>query len=218
MKKLLIACVLFTGCYTSSMMTGFNSTPVSYKYSMVAPLPDSNFNYEDANIKAHFIVGQKEIDFTILNKSNSPIKIVWDDAVMAISGESNRIMHKGVKYADRSSSMPSTTILPNSSIEDLAVSTDKVYYREGYYSQYYSRAGDWETKPLFPAATLNNDKQKDLFNSVVGQEIALYLPITNGNNEKLGYTFKFKVTDAVLIKKTPVAVPVKQKTKTKQKK
>src|SRR5690242_21732037 len=102
-------------------------------------------------------------------------------------------MHSGVKYIDRNNSYPSSTILPNTRLDDLVIPTDNVYYSEGYFGQYFSSPGSWQTSNLL----LPIGKKKDLSEKMIGQIITLYLPIQDMNKRNIGYTFQFKVTGVV---------------------
>ena len=97
-----------------------------------------NMNFEDDKILANFNVGDKQISFTIKNKTDNVLKIIWDEAAIVQFGTSHKVMHSGVKYIDRNSSQPPTAIPPQASIDDIVLPADNVYYREGSYSTYYS--------------------------------------------------------------------------------
>lgn len=207
MKKILFLMIAFSiGC-TSSKSTGspkggktnsiHKKVKVSYKYEMVSPKLSSLLFFEDSSISASFIISSNEIDFTLKNKLNDPIKLIWDEASMVVIGSSEKVMHKGVKYIDRNSSMPASTILPNSNLDDLVVPTGNIYYKEGYYGTYYSSAGGWQTKPLL-LSTLNLPKDSSLIGPLNNQVITLYLPISDMQNKRIGYTFKFKVSEVII--------------------
>jgi hypothetical protein len=45
-----------------------------------------------------------QLGFNLLNKSGSPVRILWDDAAYVdITGQSRRVIHSGVKLVDRNS-------------------------------------------------------------------------------------------------------------------
>ena len=202
MIKTLIVIVLWAflcqGCYTVEQAKADKQkheaqkktvTKSHYEFLMVAPVEDSILVFEDSNIASSFIIGSKEIDFSILNKTKSPLKLIWDDASLGIFGRSNHVMHSGVKYVDRNNSTPSATILPDTRLDDLVVPSDNVYYSEGYFGQYFSSPGSWQTSNLL----LPISKKSSLSQEMVGQLITLYLPIQDVSGKMLGYTFQFKV-------------------------
>ena len=57
-------------------------------------------------------------------------------------------MHQGVKFADRSASMPPTSIVHGATLDDLVAPSSNVYWREGYGSE----GGNWASKPLLNGA------------------------------------------------------------------
>lgn len=210
MKKIIIAAIVLitAGCYTAkeaavdktkTKHTTKKTQYVSYKYKIIAPKESPDMTFEDSVLGIKFTITDKEIDFSLKNKSTQPIKIAWDDASMVVYGASKKIMHNGIKYNERNNSMPPTTVLPNSTLSDLALPSDNVYFKEGYYSTSLTIKSSWETYPLMISSfTLPRDST--LLNSInqQQQEMTLYLPITGINNERFGYTFKFQVTDVIL--------------------
>lgn len=201
MKKLFTpiafcAILMLCGCYAAMMGTSY-----TYDYSMIKNNDSlktvdtlKTMNFEDEKIEAHFSVGIKSISFTLKNKTNSVMKIVWDEASIVQFGTTHKVMHSGVKYIDRNSSQPSTVIPPLASIDDLVLPSDNVYYREGYYSQYGSSPGGWEEHDLFPTHDLNKPEIKETINNMKGQKITVYLPIVF-NEKTLNYSFDFCVSN-----------------------
>ena len=205
-KIIIVMMVLLTGCYTLKQAdadkkkhatSSKKTVKLQYKYKIISPVENDQMSYEDSNINASFIIGDKEIDFTLKNKTLNPLKVNWDDASMAIFGNSNKIMHNGIKYTDRNNSMAPTTILPNTMLDDLALPTDNVYYSEGFYSSSVTIPSSWKTNPLL-ISKIYMPKDSTLLESLKSQEITLYLPITDINNKNIGYTFKFKVSDIIM--------------------
>ncbi len=199
MKKILLLLTLpffINSCYTAEQAAAdkkkhTKAVKRTYIFSMVKPVQSSSLDFEDSTIASHFDVANDRINFSIANKSNHIIKLIWDNASLAVFGRSHQIMHGGVKFIDRGSSSPPSTILPGTQIDDLALPTDNVYYRENYYGNYYfSLPGSWRTTNLL----LPVGKKKNISKQMIGQTLTLYLPIVNENDQNIGYTFEFKVT------------------------
>lgn len=180
-------------CYSPSTLTN-RWRYYEYHYSMVAPTHDTSLLFENDTLNVKFDITASEINFDIKNKLSDPFKIIWDDASVVMFGENKKIIHKGVKYIDRSNAMPATSIPGGVSWSDLVVPADNIYYREGTYSQYVSVSGGWETKPLYPNYLDTKSKDNIDIQSFVGQEMELYLPI-KFNEKEVYYRFKFKVED-----------------------
>ena len=125
MKKvagILFSAIIIGGCYTAQQAKADKEKQVAkrksfvrshYEFEMTLPTASNTLTYEDSNIASTFQIGSKEIDFSITNKTKSPLKLIWDDASLGIFGRSNKVMHSGVKYIDRNNSYPPSTILPN---------------------------------------------------------------------------------------------------------
>lgn len=169
---------------------------------------DSNkYVFEDSLITAALYYSADGISFIIINKSDHTMKLIWDDAgLIEIDRSLTRVMHNGVKYSERSNSMPSSIIPKNGKIEDVATPINRVYYREGYYGQYTSSPGGWDIRGIFPFDTTiikqdlsipTEEDAKPFLNrnkKLIGSKIGLLLPleIEGIKNE---YTFWFEVKD-----------------------
>lgn len=136
------------------------------------------YRYEDDYINIVWYVGIKEFDFTLTNKSDHTIKINWDDiSYVDITGNVGRVMHSGVKYIDRNSSQPATSIPKKANITDLIMPTDNVYYVSGQY-------GGWREKPLIPSGYNNGGAESKTMS------ILMPIMIENVQND---YTFEFVI-------------------------
>ncbi|MEA3369003.1 MAG: PDZ domain-containing protein [Candidatus Ratteibacteria bacterium] len=150
----------------------------------IYPAYDQNgyIRFEDENIKIKFIVGEKKIGFNLENKSNGPVKILWDNsAYIDVRNTSHRIMHQGVRYIERDRVQPPTSIAPSTSIDDLILPVDNVVSVYG---------GGWKTAPLFPA--LGEEEKNEQFYR--GKQFGILMALDINNNIK-NYLFKFKIDD-----------------------
>ena len=165
-----------------------------YSYKLMDNHAKTDKSFDDGKISASFIVGEKQIDFALKNLTSDPIKINWDESSLIILGESKRVMHKGVKYTDRSSSQVPTIIPSNSLIEDCVIPTDNISYSEGYYGSNYSVPASWKIKDLLPLRDNYDEDRKQYILNSKGQTIKLFLQLEL-NNQKTNYTFEFQITD-----------------------
>jgi hypothetical protein len=61
--------------------------------------------FEDENIRIVWKPQESQLQFTLTNKTGASERVLWDDAsFVGPDGKTDRIMHQGVKFADRSSS------------------------------------------------------------------------------------------------------------------
>ena len=127
------------------------------------------------------------LDFDLQNKTSKTIKIIWEEAVyINEKGESNRIMHKGVKYIDRSQSMPPTVVVRGSTVSETCVPVDNVRYSGGQYGS------GWVESPLFNTMAWTTTESQRLRSLIVGKTVSVLLPIQSEGVTK-EYIFNFKV-------------------------
>jgi hypothetical protein len=138
----------------------------------------------DSNLSIGFEFLKTDISMVMKNNSNSTIKINWDECLFIKNDIPSRVMHSGVKFTDRNSSMPPSIVPKNTLHTDIIVPTDNVYWREGYYSQYGSSPGGWEKKDILPTSSTS-----------VGDKVSLFMPISVGPTTK-EYNFNFQVKDS----------------------
>ena len=130
----------------------------------------TKYSFEDGMLKIVWLPTSSQFGFLLKNKTSHSIKVIWDDAgYVDESGMSKRVLHKGVKYADRNNPQPPTIVVRGAIISDIVFPTDNVEYVSGRY-------GHWKEVPLPP----NNGKQKSDIESkaksVVGKRIQVLLP------------------------------------------
>jgi hypothetical protein len=181
----------FSSCFTTKSFLG---TKYKYSFKLLGDNAKTDKIFDDGKINVFFIVGGKDVNFTLRNLTSDPMKINWDEASLIIYGQSKRVMHNGVKFIDRSAPQAPTVIPGGSSIDDLVLPTDNVYYREGYYETYTSSPGGWEQRDLFLTRDMNKEDTKQLILNSKGQTFKFFLPIEQ-NGKKMNYTFEFQVTD-----------------------
>lgn len=150
----------------------------------------TKYSYEDELIKIVWLSLSTQFAFTLENKSDNSIKIIWDEAVYVDeNGSSGRVMHSGVKYVDRSNPQPPTVVVKKAKVDDMVVPTDNIYYISGQY-------GGWQTKPLFPNQATTQEELNALTQKYVGKTVKILLPlqIQETVNE---YIFSFKVENFI---------------------
>ena len=196
MKKILGLFVLLSislvGCISIAQLKG---NTYSYSHKLTGEnITDKT--YEDNDLKITFTVGTKDIDFEIYNKTDKSVKIIWDETSFIPYGEGKKVMHKGVKYTDRDAAQVPTSIPSKTSWSDIIVPTDNVYFRQGYYSQYLSNPGGWETTDLWISSDFNKPETEAVVMKLKGWKYRLVMPM-EVNGVKKEYTFNFEITDIV---------------------
>ncbi|MFY9125207.1 MAG: hypothetical protein WAO59_08170 [Bacteroidales bacterium] len=150
----------------------------------------TKYSYEDDMIKIVWLPLSTQFSFTLQNKTDHSIKIIWDEAAYVDpNGSSGRVMHAGVKYIDRNNPQPPTVIVKNAIIDDMIVPTDNIYYVSGQY-------GGWRIKPMLPNRANTQEELNALTQQYIGKEVRVLLPleIQGTVNE---YIFTFKVEDFI---------------------
>jgi hypothetical protein len=156
---------------------------VSPKPAVIEVVESSDLSFVDNDAEFRFSLSKDQFGFVLRNTSEEPIEIDWNQvAYVDVTGESHKVIHKGVKFNDRDKPLVPTTIPPSARIEDIVLPTDYVYFVEGGY-------GSWQNRQLFP----DGDKAA-LYK---GQTFTLFMPVKVNGTVK-NYTFKFKIADVEL--------------------
>lgn len=148
----------------------------------------NKYRYEDDYIEIVWVVGKKQFNFDLRNKSGHTIKINWDDiSYVDTDGKVGRVMHSGVKYTERNNSQPSTTIPKNASISDLLLPTENVYYTSGQY-------GGWNEMYLYRCVYQTPEAFNENASNLVGKTMTILMPIMIENVQN-DYTFTFNINE-----------------------
>lgn len=141
------------------------------KITIFAEENETKNSYEDDFIKIIWLPALTEFSFTLENKTDNSIKIIWDEAVYIDEDNSSlKVIHSGVKYVDGEKAQPLTVIAKKTKINDLVTPVDNIYYVNG----------GWGKLPLFSV-------QKSAGKTV---KILLPIQIQETINE---YIFSFKI-------------------------
>jgi hypothetical protein len=151
-------------------------------------------NFADSLVSIKWGFGEKDISFTLENKTNHTILIKWNNsAIVDLNGESQRIIHSGIKYSEMNNSLPPTVVVRKGKISDSLTPTNRIHYREGYYGHYISRSPEWVTLPLInPPKYYTIDELKEQATSLVGKTYQVLLPLEIEGVQN-DYVFIFKI-------------------------
>lgn len=137
----------------------------------------TKYAYEDDLVAFTWYVSKSQLNFRLKNKTNHSIKIPWDDIVFIDpAGQSMRVIHSGIRYVDRNNAQSPSVVAKNSTINDILVPSDHIYYLDDG----GSGLGGWKVHDVF-----HNYER-------IGAEASVVFPIIieNVTNE---YTFSFRV-------------------------
>lgn len=160
--------------------------------------------FEDNMVKVFWIVTNRDISFSIQNKTDYSIKIPWDEAVFVDEKRSShRVIHSGVKYSETANPQTSSIIARKTSIEDTVFPVDYIVWLEG--------SKEWVNKPFFLTGDLHGpyspgkyatyESFEEAAKSNIGKTIQVLLPlqIEDVIND---YIFSFSVENATCKQET----------------
>ena len=134
----------------------------------------TKYNYADDYIDILIFGTSQEFKFLLKNVSQNSLKVVWNEAVFVdFNGSSSKVMHVGTKYSQKNDDQPSSILIKDASIDDIAVPTVNIRYSDAL--------KEWVTDPMYPSKPAE-----------IPGEVKLMLPIQvkDVTNE---YVFVFKV-------------------------
>jgi|SRR3989344_826908 len=177
----IIALFVLSSCGSSvKYQTDFTSVTVNKKDN-----PTLKGYYEDKliQIKASH---ESEMLLEIKNKSENKIKIIWDDCLFVDPlGTSHKVISSNTRYLARNESQPPTTILPETTFQDIISNVDNIFF-EGSPPSWVNlgilRNG---FGPMYDA--------KSIAGSYVGKPMKLLIVIENSDGKKQDYYLNFMV-------------------------
>ncbi len=203
--KLFLSSISILTLMISSCISPYYGTKYNYTYSLLSDTSNKivldtsvTMHLEDSSIFVDFTIGQKQIAFVMKNKSAYTIKINWDETLFIKFGKLGKVMHSGVKYTERNNTQPMSIIPSGTSLEDIIIPTENIYWRDGYYSQYGSSPGGWVERDLFPVNDLNKPEYKESILSNKGIKFRVFMPILINGVQK-EYNFNFKIINVAQV-------------------
>jgi hypothetical protein len=151
-----------------------------YSITMTKPISNQNLVFEDDIISMNWIFDESQLAFVLSNKTENPIKVDWNQvSYIDVTGNAQKVIHEGVKYANINESQIPTVIPPTAKIQDIIFPTNNVSYVSGQY-------GGWREKPIFPEG-----EEAKMYE---GKSFSVFMPL-EVNGETKNYTFTFDITN-----------------------
>lgn len=155
-KKDVFYSAIHDGDYISSLSKVEKPADASIRYGETKVIEEkgiTKYSYADNIINIIIFGGSKEFSFSLKNVSDNSLKLVWNEAAFVdFEGSTSKVMHVGIKYSERESDQPSSTIIKSAKIDDVATPTVNVYYDEGWEDYYgISHNNGWKTKSMYPS-------------------------------------------------------------------
>jgi len=158
-KSLSIIFILFFLCTLTFSSEGFSITNNTTENEDVRIKLSSSFIFQV--YKDELIVST--IVMEILNKSKSPIKIIWDETVMTDNyNYESGVIHEGTKYVNKNESQVPTIILPKKTLKDSIIPKTHISWKndedfDGWYIEPYNIF--LNKRILFLTYEMNNERK-----------------------------------------------------------
>lgn len=148
--------------------------PVAYTFTLIKPTAAASPSVETSAYALAFEVAATGIQFTLKNKGSGPIRIDWNSvAYVDVSGQSQGVIHNGIKYADRTAPKAPTIVPPGATVSDTIVPVNNVEWLNA----------DWVTHPLLPSGPSAL--------KLIGSELSVFLPLDiEGKTDNQLFVFK----------------------------
>lgn len=107
----------------------------SSRYGAITTVTDEGidkYSYSDSLLTLSIFGVRDKFVFTLNNKSDHSLRIIWDDACfVGVDGVMSKVMHLGTAYDNRDRHQPATTIIKGATLSDCALPVNNVYCIKG---------------------------------------------------------------------------------------
>lgn len=196
MVKIVVFSLLLTsGCASLSSENWTSRTLIQVKHARkYEPVGAKEYKHEDKNLLVTYApdIVDAGLSFNFVNKTDKPIKILWDDsAFINAAGGSERVLHGGVRIIDRNQSQAPSIIIPKGTLSDDIISTEHVG------TDPYLSSG-WSYTPICGSKNIYTHDIKD--EGCAGQTFGYFITY-EVDGKKQSFTVKFKYVSKELLKK-----------------
>jgi hypothetical protein len=134
--------------------------------------------------------------FTIKNKTNEPVKVVWDEArFLDEQGRSHRVIHTGIGYEERNLPQPGTVILGGMNLQDFIYPLDYFQWEVIRGTRSDKQQGYGDRKPFLPTKIKGSAEElREKAEVLVGKTFQAALPLEI-SNVRTDYLCTFKITN-----------------------
>lgn len=123
-------------------------------------------HYADKDIDIKFRKYKKYFTIDLINVSDKPIKIIWDDSAIVLDSQSYRIIHENIRYIESMNFQVPSIIPSKMKLKDMIAPTAKLSWD--------SKSG-WYLKELYPTFDRNDSKIRKKILSYKGQHLGILL-------------------------------------------
>lgn len=187
MKKSLILCIGFFIIVNPSL-----ALKLKWHITLQQPSPSDELTYSDDLLEIIFSFDKDKINFSLANKTNAPMKIIWDEVIfMDTEGQSMGMKHGdltkiSVNYGkdyDWTRPQSPSLIFPQSKFKDSIFPGERLSYLDADW------LSQWSADDLFtPGDMIKNYKYK----TFIGKSFGVFIPLEVEGDRK-EYTFLFRI-------------------------
>lgn len=178
------SCTSYTATYSIPLTTVNPPKNEVIQQINIEKFTDGNLNkyrFEDKKIKAIMYITAKRICFDLTNKTENTAKIMWDEAaIVDYTGSTQRVTHIGVRFMDRDSPKPPTSIPAGTQLHEEVTPISNIYLDRL----------QWKEAGLFPMFYKSKDEKEA--KQYEGKTMKLLLPIDFAG-VKNEYLFEFVI-------------------------
>lgn len=178
-------------CNILVLLTLYSCTPTKpfqYVYKMTKPQISESTKFEDDKVIFDFKMNETDVYFKLSNKTEKPLKIIWDEASLVNQGEAQKVIHKNVKFIDSEKSQSLTVIPPGAYVSEVIQPIDDINFDRKTYS--------WSKKSFLPPLGLSTNKKyvDNKLKPLIGRKFNIYIPV-QFEEKTLEYYFEVEVSD-----------------------
>lgn len=138
--KLMLICITIALTFLGQPVFGAYYNTYTYTFEIEGS-KDKALIKEFSEFVIELFPSPKEIKFILFNKSENPIKIIWDEcAIIDFKNYSHKIIHSSIKYTDKDKSQPPTIVFAGVKVQDIIIASDKIVFL----------SNTWLNYPLLP--------------------------------------------------------------------
>ena len=156
----------------------------------------TRYRSEDNMVRIEWQPAPVDIAFTVNNKTDGPIKIVWDEArFVDEKGISHRLIHSGIGYEERKLPQPPTVIVGGLNLQDFIHPLDYFQWKEVRGMRSDKQQGYWDRTPFLPTQIKGaTEELRVKAGAVVGKTFQVILPLEI-SNIRIDYLCIFRIAN-----------------------
>ena len=156
----------------------------------------TRYRSEDNMVRIEWRPAPVDIEFTVNNKTDGPIKIVWDESRFVDEKDiSHRLIHSGIGYEERKLPQPPTVIAGGIYLQDFIHPLDYFQWKEIRGMRSDKQQGYWDRTPFLPIQVKGTAEELRVkTEAVVGKTFQVILPLEI-SNVRIDYLYTFRITN-----------------------